>query len=116
MDLLAHAQPGPHQRHADLGAAEPHDLDIGGERRRAGRIGIGQREDDDRQQRECLPDRLQHHDADEIVARPVVGQLRSPADWRRRTPKIRATTTVRASKCRSRKIEIGTSTNIGSAP
>ena len=116
MDLLAHAQPGAHQRHADLGAAEPHDLDIGGERRRAGRIGIGQRDDDDRQQRECLPDRLQQHDADEIAARPVMGQLRSPADSPRRKPTSPTTSTERASKCRSRKIETGTSTNIGSAP
>ena len=77
MDLLADAQPGPHQRDADLGAAEPHDLDIGRERGGPGEIGIGQRDDDDRQQRERLPDRLQQDDRDEIARRPVVGQLRA---------------------------------------
>ncbi|MGY4366874.1 hypothetical protein ACVW1A_002939 [Bradyrhizobium sp. LB1.3] len=32
MDLLTDAQPRPHQRHADLGTAKPHELDIGGKR------------------------------------------------------------------------------------
>ena len=77
MDLLADAQPGAHQCHADLGAAEPHDLDIGGERGRPGEIGIGHRDDNDRQKRERLADRLQDNDGDEIAPRPIVGQLRS---------------------------------------
>ena len=77
MDLFADPQPGAHQRHADFRAAEPHHLDIGRERRGPGEIGIGQRDQDDGQQRERLADRLQQHDRNEIARRPIMGQLRS---------------------------------------
>ena len=55
MDLLADAQPGAHQRDADLRAAEPHDLDIGGKRRRPREIGVGQRDDNDGQKVNACP-------------------------------------------------------------
>ena len=72
-------------------------------------------DDDERQQRQRLPDRLQQDDADEVLARPVVGELGAPEIGGGKAGKSE-TTTSRASKCRSSQIEIGTSTNIGSAP
>jgi len=72
-------------------------------------------DDDDRQQRESLSESTAALRCREIAARPVMGQLRSPQIGSGEAEKP-STTTVRASKCRSRTIEIGTSTNIGSAP
>ena len=77
IDLFADPQPGSHQRHADLRSAEPRYLDIGGKRRRPREVGVGERDQNNGQQRKGLPDRLQNNDGGEIARPPLVCQLRS---------------------------------------